>query len=240
MFFVTREKLKDDQHFKEYMTYENERILKFENAIEQVISERGEDDAVKATYIAVQGFYFNTVTALYSSGAPLEEIKTLFPQVIKIMKKCWNSDGAYVEMLWMISIGITLDVPNEQMEELKALIVKDGLKDFLMDTLIHSFDNEWEVTTHEFSNPVPYQDLKVVLETNQSEVALDALKTYLDSKWYVGHDDMGWYESHVLQEDTYSGYWSFESAALVKIKKLNDSCLSENSYYPYDLAHFVG
>lgn len=50
---MTREKLKDDQYFKEYLAYEKERILKFENAIEQVISERGEDDAVKVTYIAV-------------------------------------------------------------------------------------------------------------------------------------------------------------------------------------------
>ncbi|MBC2285553.1 PoNe immunity protein domain-containing protein [Listeria booriae] len=33
-------------------------------------------------------------------------------------------------------------------------------------------------------------------------MALDALKTYLDSKWYAGHDDMGWYDSHVLQEET--------------------------------------
>lgn len=235
---MTREKLKDDKYFNEYLAYENERIQKFENAIEQVILDRGEDDAVKATYIAVQGFYINTITALYSSGAPLEEVKIFFPKVIKSMKKCWNSNGAYVEMLWMISIGITLDVPKEQMEELKTLIIKDGLKDFLIDTLIHSFDEEWQVTTQEFTNPIPYQELKIVLETNQGEVALNALKTYLDSKWYVGHDDMGWYDSHILQEDTYSGYWSFESAALVKIKKLNDSILSENIYYPYDLAHF--
>ncbi|WP_221644983.1 PoNe immunity protein domain-containing protein [Listeria booriae] len=45
---------------------------------------------------------------------------------------------------------------------------------------------------------------------------MDALKTYLDSKWYAGHDDMGWYDSHFLQGETYSGYWSFESVALVK------------------------
>ena len=37
---------------------------------------------------------------------------------------------------------------------------------------------------------------------------------------------------------TYYGYWSNETAAAVKILGIDDSCLKNQQYYPYDLAHF--
>ncbi len=32
------------------------------------------------------------------------------------------------------------------------------------------------------------------------------------------------------------GYWSFETAAIVKILGLDDTSLKDNNHYPYDLA----
>jgi hypothetical protein len=48
---------------------------------------------------------------------------------------------------------------------------------------------------------------------------------------------MSWYNSHKSKNDTYCGYWAFETGALVKILGLNDEELKDVPYYPYDLAH---
>lgn len=41
-----------------------------------------------------------------------------------------------------------------------------------------------------------------------------------------------------INEKLYSGYWSFESGAVVKILGLDDNELEDVKYYPYDLVHF--
>ncbi|KXY58127.1 hypothetical protein AT278_02010 [Bacillus cereus] len=48
------------------------------------------------------------------------------------------------------------------------------------------------------------------------------------------------YDAHENKNknDIYSGYWSFESGAIVKILKLDDSNLKDTSYYPYDMVHY--
>ncbi len=40
------------------------------------------------------------------------------------------------------------------------------------------------------------------------------------------------------KEPGYVGYWSFETAAIVKILGLDDTSLKGNNHYPYDLAHY--
>ncbi|MGR5908923.1 PoNe immunity protein domain-containing protein [Bacillus paranthracis] len=40
------------------------------------------------------------------------------------------------------------------------------------------------------------------------------------------------------KEPGYVGYWSFETAAIVKILGLDDTSLKDNNHYPYDLAHY--
>ncbi|MFJ1118057.1 PoNe immunity protein domain-containing protein, partial [Bacillus thuringiensis] len=52
-----------------------------------------------------------------------------------------------------------------------------------------------------------------------------------------GHLEEAWYDAHENKHDNYSGYWSFESGAIAKILKLDDSTLKDSSYYPYDMVH---
>lgn len=41
------------------------------------------------------------------------------------------------------------------------------------------------------------------------------------------------------KNDTYCGYWGFESGAIVKILDLDDSIIKNTSYYPYNMVHFL-
>lgn len=89
-----------------------------------------------------------------------------------------------------------------------------------------------------FIHDVPYKSLQAAIESTDKEVAINLLRNYLDEEWYAGHDDMGWYDSDKSKENIYSGYWCFESGAIVKIMELDDNGLKNNGYYPYDMAHY--
>lgn len=234
-----RDEIKSKDYFDSYLAYENARIEKFTGALKQVIAERGENDkGARSGYRFLQNFYFNKLNGLYSIGAPIEEIELLFPEIIHVMKKEWDADGGYVQILWMISIGIMIEAPEEQMKELENIINECRFNDILLDTLIHSYNSNWEIKSTKFQFDIPYSFLQNVIDSNTKEEALSYLKKYLTEKWYVGHEDSGWYDSHNSKEETYSGYWSFESGAITKVMGLDDIKLKDMQFYPYDLVHY--
>ncbi|KAB7705327.1 DUF1911 domain-containing protein [Bacillus aerolatus] len=236
---MIRDTIKEESYFNSFLEYENERIEKFTSLAHSVINQRGEDDiGVKRAYISLQGFYFNKLRALYSSGASLEEIKEFFPEVINIMEKTWSANSGYVQMLWMVSIGIMLDVPNNDFRKLETMIEREGLQDYLIDFLIQPKNEDWKEVSPNFAFNLPYQFLKSVITTSDKSEATALLKNYLQNEWYEGHNDTGWYDTHKSSNDTYSGYWSFESGALAKILNLDDSTLKNIPYYPYDMVHY--
>ncbi|MDO4729539.1 MAG: DUF1911 domain-containing protein, partial [Bacteroidota bacterium] len=63
-------------------------------------------------------------------------------------------------------------------------------------------------------------------------------KTYLSKSWYKERSYAGWHNSHKSKHNIYTGYWSFESGALVKILGLDDTLLKDQKYYPYDMVHW--
>lgn len=235
-----RDTIKNSSYFKGYLEYEYARIEKFEKAVNKVIAERGiSDRGVQSGLRSIEGFYFNSLIALYSSGAPLERIKELFPKVLHSMKPVWNSDRGYVEMVWMISIGIMLDIQEEEMRELEKMVEEDGIKDYLIDFLLSNYNKVWTGSTQNFKFEIPYKSLDSVINASNKEESLTHLKNYLFNEWYHGHKDTGWYDTHKSNEDIYSGYWSFESGAIAKILKLDDQILKDVPYYPYDMVHYL-
>ena len=59
----------------------------------------------------------------------------------------------------------------------------------------------------------------------------EALRNYLTG-WYEAHSEYAWYDAHLKDTDTYCGYWSFESAAVVKILGLREERVKNIEYYP--------
>lgn len=238
---MARDKLRDKSYFEVCILNETRRIKKFEHAIEEVIKKRGNFDyGVKSTYDYLFGIYFNKLEALYSSGAPLEEIKDFIPDIIDIAEKIWNSNSKYVEIIWLISVGYMLNIDANEMKRLKKLIIRDGVEDYLIDFLLHSYDESWKVRTTSFKYDRPYKSLYNVIHAKDKNESIHLLKQYLEKEWYDGHDDMGWYDTHKREDELiYSGYWSFESGAIAKILELDDIILKDTPYYPYDMVHYT-
>lgn len=52
--------------------------------------------------------------------------------------------------------------------------------------------------------------------------------------WYYAHSEASWYGTHKT-EDAYYGYWSFDTAALCKIRGIYDKRFKDLDFFPYDL-----
>jgi len=237
---MVRDTLRNKRYFENYIKSEEKSIKKFKEVVKQAIEERGEEDrGVKTGYNYLFGLYINKIEALYSSGASLAKIKSLFPEVIDVAEKIWESEGNYVEMISLLSIGNMINVENKEMDRLKKLIIEDGVEDYLVDFLIHAYDPTWKIRTTSLNFGHPYTLLYDIINADSKETSLSRLKEYLENEWYHGHDDMGWYDSHKKEDEAiYSGYWSFESGVIAKILDLDDSSLKDTPYYPFDMVHY--
>lgn len=233
-----RSTLKSQGYFKKYLKEECARIERFETVVNNVIAERGENDrGVQSGLRSITGFYFNVFNALYSAGAPLEDLRKFYPRVLNSMKKVWDSESGYVEMLWMISTGIMLEVPQTELQQIDRMVNEDGIKDYLFEFLLRH-NKEALGTNNSFIHCRPYKKLFSVINSPTKEESLELLREYLVNEWYQGHNDTGWHDTHKSKEDIFSGYWSFESGAVVKILELDDSSLKDIPYYPYDMVHY--
>lgn len=178
------------------------------------------------------------MNALYSLGAPVKEIKQLFPKVIQYFTDIWNKEGSYSNLLKIMSLAILFNISKDQLKGLLDLIKKEQLNDKLIDFLVQYIDSDWENNGSEYLFSNPYGYVQNIIEAENQNTALELLKVYLEKEWYKGQNDTGWYESHKGNKDIYSGYWSYESGAVAKILRLDDTLLREVPYYPYDLVHF--
>ena len=237
---MTRDKLRDKKYFEELIKDEERRINKFMNVLKADKEVRDENDyGVQRVLNYVFGIHINKLEAIFSSGAPLDDIKASFPNVINVAEKIWTAESQYVEMIDLLSIGIMLNIKRSEMDRLKMLIKKDGVQDYLIDFLLHTYDESWEIRTTSFKHDRPYIKLYDVINSRDKKNSTLLLKGYLENYWYEGHDDAGWYDTHNKKDELiYSGYWSFESGAIAKILDLDDRLLKDTPYYPFDMVHY--
>lgn len=233
---IIRDKLKDEKYFREYIDTLTKRIVRFEKITQSVVVEKGiKDIGALNGLTTLQGFYINMISAKYSIGEDLEEIKKYVIKIVDISLQFQNNP-VYSILLDILSLLEMIPLENEKKDAFLKLISKEHDDDFLINILISKTQY-----TKRILFPESYASLKEVIDLandNQKEKSIQRLKKYLDKEWYKGHSDAGWYNSHKSKHNIYSGYWSFESGALVKILDLDDSSLKEQQYYPYDIVHW--
>ena len=177
--------------------------------------------------------------ATYSMGADIDKIYKQYISIVSLISETWK-EVIYVPMIQMLSIGILINIEKPVFDKLIGVAKKNKEHDFLIDFLIESQKKDWEIATNSFINKLPYQYTQeiIILAKSDKQAAILALKKYLTKYWYRGHNNESWYNLHKKDINSYYGYWSFESGALVKILGLDDSSLKEVQYYPYDMVHW--
>jgi hypothetical protein len=198
-------------------------------------------EAMQYNWDYILKYKLDIFLAKYSVGVDISELKKEVNSILSAMEKSWRKSNGYVQIIWMLSIGIMLEIEDNIFVKLAHLIEKDNPNDFLIDFLISSRISSWQIKSVDFMFRRPYQATQeiVFLDRNDKIKSVERLKKYLSKEWYRGHSDTGWYNSHKSKWNIHTGYWSLESGALVKILGLDDSSLKDTQYYPYDMVHWT-
>lgn len=233
---MVRDFIMDEKYFSEYIQEDERRIEKFKNKLE---ANEVKEDRIFPVKRKIDAIQFGLFVAKYSAGYSLDELKEEFAILLKNMPLFWDNESSYIDMLWMMSIAVMLDVDKEAFSILSELVDKYNRNDSLLDFFI---DYKLNNNTSGFKQKQKQQTIEpyaiIVDALQKGEMSVDVLNDYLNKKWYIGHKDMGWYEIHKAKEKLYNGYWSFEAGAIAKILNIDDSSLKDTPYYPYDLVHY--
>ena len=209
------------QVFQKAIQDSEERIQAIEQDEKEGIQKFSLDNKVVISNIrsSICRYQKEVMIATYTAGYSIEDFKCEYIKHV---------------MIWALSIGILLEIDEEIFDQLVSLVKKDDPEDYLIDYLIQSRHPEWKIRLN-YNFPKPYGFTRKIIEEEDSEQALKLLKEYVTKKWYPGHRDTGWYDLHKENIDNYYGYWSFESGALCKLKRLDYKQLEGLPYFPYDL-----
>ena len=224
------------QVFQKAIQDSEERIQAIEQDEKEGIQKFSLDNKVVISNIrsSICRYQKGVMIATYTAGYSIEDFKGEYIKYVESLQLSWQGNSGYEQMVWALSIGILLDVEEDIFNQLVDLVKKDDPEDYLIDYLIQSRHPEWKIRLN-YNFPKPYGFTRKIIEEEDSEQALKLLKEYVTKKWYPGHRDTGWYDLHKENIDNYYGYWSFESGALCKLKRLDYKQLEGLPYFPYDL-----
>jgi len=134
--------------------------------------------------------------------------------------------------LQWLAFAYCLDMEQDYYQQVFELIANQGL-DALFDNIAFTMgDTKREL----YSNVLfkkRFSKLYGVIEA-KSEQRPKLMLAYLDA-WYKLY---GSPDSHLLDNDAYSGYWCWEAALVTKLYDIDDSSYIDHEYYPKDLVHW--
>lgn len=200
------------------------------------------------------------IIASYSRGDDKTELKKEFSEAVLVMEKVWDKRltkvyhgvkqqelnqyrfTPYLYMLQMLSLGVLLDVQDDDFKILVNLIDRDEIKDYLYEFIISSKNKDRKPIQEESYKrylliPKLYGKLVALANSDDSSLAEKGIQQFLTKDWikipknhYINFKltDIKDYEVNT----GFVGLWAFEVAAIVKIKGLDDSSFRENVFYP--------
>lgn len=248
-----RDKLKDKEYFNSIILDINESI---ERKISWIEIGKTQKDKINFSKRSIVWDYLSLICAKYSLGLTKIDIINDLKKAISKCEESWDGFwklkdrngneydqyvlSAYDEMIWMLSLGYLLNIPDDIFMKLVNVIDRDKVKDNLFEFIISAkIKNRPPIKDESYRNyfgiPEIFAKLRdVIKETDKTKTEI-LLREFIAKDWYKNHKDAGWYNSHKNKHNIYFGYWSFETAAVVKIKSLDDSSFRDCQYYPKDL-----
>ncbi|SCC04033.1 PoNe immunity protein domain-containing protein, partial [Gilliamella intestini] len=114
------------------------------------------NEIIKSTYKGIFIYQSDILIAKYSIGQPIPNLIEDYKRSVSFMEKGWKAISGYIDMVWMLSIGIMLEAEPDIFEKLKSLVKRDHLNDYLVDFLLQN-STQWSKQTAKFEFPRPYK-----------------------------------------------------------------------------------
>ncbi|WP_409369935.1 PoNi-like cognate immunity protein [Lysinibacillus sp. 38-6] len=228
------------EYNKEFIEDNREDIKSLEEDEKNGIQRNPNDNKsiIEARYLRNFIYASENIIAKYSLGENISTIEADYENAIGSLEKIGEREVGYINLLWMVSLGILLETDKNSFERLNKVVEKENINDSVIDLLLYASEVGPTKITNEYYKENPYAKTREIIELAQTDKkeASKKLQTYMEKEWFKGHYDYEWKNAH--KEPGYVGFWSFESAALAKILELDDTSLVNNNHYPYDLAHY--
>src|SRR5699024_8613132 len=223
-----------------FLMINKEEIISIEVDMKNAIEKYSKDNLsiIEETYLDSFISGMKIIRGKYSIGEDINVIEDDFEDAIRNLEKIANQEIDYLNLLWTIALGILLETDKQNMKRLAKIVENQEMNDFVIDYLLCASNIGWTKISDTFYKETPYIKTKEIIElaqTDKKEVS-KRLHTYMEKEWFQGHYDYEWRNAH--KRHGYVGFWSFETAAIVKILDLDDESLKDNIHYPYDLAHY--
>lgn len=215
-----RDTRKSFDYFKDYLDYQYLRIDKKTAKLKD-----SDEEKRQRILVSLTGYEVDLLKAEFSIETSKDNMKNYTNKAIEIVKDYNNI--TYYDLLTLLSIAVMINDNSEVINLIKNnedIIEKDRLLKYIAN-YIQDKEPKWDKNIQLRSE---FMGLDKVFSTSDKETAL---LEYLDG-WYKNHSEYSWYDSHKSNTDTYSGYWSFEAAAISIILGLDESKLRESVYYP--------
>jgi len=95
-----RDKLFDEKHWESMIRFTREEIEEAKEVTAEVIVAKGEDFyGVRRGFIRQRSLNMSLLNCLYSSGAPIDEIKSLLPDILETFTKSWTNKSGYLDII---------------------------------------------------------------------------------------------------------------------------------------------
>lgn len=232
---------------KEIIAYDEEFILKDEKAIISLQEDikngiqrfpKRNEDIIYAKRKGILREINELIRAKYSAGYDCKELYDIYIKSVFTMKEMDGQEIGFVNFIQFFSLGILLEVEIELLMVLVKYADVRKLDGKLIDFLAQACGLHRSYQSIGYGKENPYKKLEKMIKKSfedKKEAEIE-LQKYMEDFWLQGHRDFDWHTAHKRAD--YVGFWSFETAALVKILKLDDSKLKDSNHYPYDLAHY--
>ena len=238
---MVRDELKDKEYFVKNVKTCSQLI---EECIIELREKKIKKSQISDVSIGTFDLSYSKFFCMYSGGYTKEEMKESFFQTLELIQ-AKDNDWEYEfegeifpfymrKLLVILSIAILLDMPKDKVENIIKLIDTIPIRYKILDYYISYFDSTRKIGKAQ-DNEYAFKELIKMTEMSNEEILSKKMMDKYLKKWYKVRDRVEAHGTHNNGLDSYGGYWSFESAAFVKMRGLDDSSFRDNVYYPKDL-----
>ena len=221
-----RDKYKNKDYFIKRLEFNSKAFYDFEEMASEI-----QDNRISRFYLIQSGYSEKLLTINYSLGHSLDEVFKWFKISLNYYQKYYQTKGSIYTLIDYLSLAALFEDRKEEfIEDVEKIFSKyqsfvdsgEQYEDGYIDTLaLYLLEGQVE----NFRSRLEYLNMI----GNDADSVIEAQKF-----WYYAHSEASWYDTHKT-EDAYYGYWSFDTAALCKMRGIYDERLKDLDFFPYDL-----
>ena len=221
-----RDKYKNKDYFIKRLEFNSKAFYDFEEMASEI-----QDNRISRFYLIQSGYSEKLLTINYSLGHSLDEVFKWFKISLNYYQKYYQTKGSIYTLIDYLSLAALFEDRKEEfIEDVEKIFSKyqsfvdsgEQYEDGYIDTLaLYLLEGKVE----NFRSRLEYLNMI----GNDADSVIEAQKF-----WYYAHSEASWYDTHKT-DDAYYGYWSFDTAALCKMRGIYDERFKDLDFFPYDL-----